>query len=134
MTFRRLAAALVGLIAALLMLPLLVPPVDAQRLPQTVTPEHYDLSFVVDILRQRFEGDETIHVRVPQPTRRVVLNAAELNPIPSPPPSQDPAQLRSQAQMQGYTGDQCSNCNSMRMKVSGHCMVCEDCGTTTGCS
>ncbi|MGN6486371.1 MAG: TSCPD domain-containing protein, partial [Devosia sp.] len=63
-----------------------------------------------------------------------VLNAAELNPIPSPPPSQDLGQLRSQAQLQGYTGDQCSNCNSMRMKVSGHCMVCEDCGTTTGCS
>ncbi len=63
-----------------------------------------------------------------------VLNAAELNPIPTPPPSQDLGVLRSQAQMQGYTGDQCSNCNSMRMKVSGHCMVCEDCGTTTGCS
>src|SRR5690606_25127085 len=43
-----------------------------------------------------------------------VLNEAELNPIPSPPPSQDLVQLRSQAQMQGYTGDQCSNCNSMR--------------------
>jgi len=41
---------------------------------------------------------------------------------------------RTHAQLQGYTGDQCSNCNSMRMKVSGHCMVCEDCGTTTGCS
>ncbi len=63
-----------------------------------------------------------------------VLNAAELHPIPTPPPSQDLGVLRSQAQMQGYTGDQCSNCNSMRMKVSGHCMVCEDCGTTTGCS
>ena len=63
-----------------------------------------------------------------------VLNAAELNPIPTPPPSHDLHVLRSQAQMQGYTGDQCSNCNSMRMKVSGHCMVCEDCGTTTGCS
>jgi ribonucleoside-diphosphate reductase alpha chain len=62
------------------------------------------------------------------------LNAAELNPIPSPPPSQDKSVLRSQAQMQGYTGDQCGTCNSMRMKVSGHCMVCEDCGTTTGCS
>lgn len=62
------------------------------------------------------------------------LNAAELNPIPTPPPSQDKSLLRSQAQLQGYTGDQCSNCNSMRMKVSGHCMVCEDCGTTTGCS
>jgi ribonucleoside-diphosphate reductase alpha chain len=62
------------------------------------------------------------------------FNAGELDPIPSPPPSQDIRQLRSQAQMQGYTGDQCSACNSMRMKVSGHCLVCEDCGTTTGCS
>jgi len=62
------------------------------------------------------------------------FNAGELNPIPTPPPSQDVGQLRQQAQMQGYTGDQCTTCNSMRMKVSGHCMVCEDCGTTTGCS
>jgi len=62
------------------------------------------------------------------------LNAAELYPIPSPPPSTDPDQLRSEARMKGYTGNQCSNCNSMRMKVSGHCEVCEDCGTTTGCS
>lgn len=38
------------------------------------------------------------------------------------------------ARHQGYTGDQCSNCNSMHMKISGHCLVCEDCGTTTGCS
>lgn len=34
----------------------------------------------------------------------------------------------------GFTGDQCTSCNSMKMKVSGHCLVCEDCGTTTGCS
>jgi ribonucleoside-diphosphate reductase alpha chain len=67
----------------------------------------------------------------PTPT---ALNAAEIAPIPSPPPSTDKHQLRAEAQMKGYTGDQCSNCNSMRMKVSGHCMVCEDCGTTTGCS
>ncbi|MEO6394680.1 MAG: vitamin B12-dependent ribonucleotide reductase [Devosia sp.] len=64
----------------------------------------------------------------------VAFNAGELDPIPSPPPSQDIRLLRQEAQMKGYTGDQCSNCNSMRMKVSGHCMVCEDCGTTTGCS
>ncbi|MEO8759163.1 MAG: vitamin B12-dependent ribonucleotide reductase [Devosia sp.] len=62
------------------------------------------------------------------------FNAGELEPVPSPPPGQTVGQLRVQALMQGYTGDQCSNCNSMRMKVSGHCMVCEDCGTTTGCS
>jgi hypothetical protein len=46
-----------------------------------------------------------------------------------------PAHLdRSSAKAQGYTGDQCSNCNSMRLKIDGHCLVCEDCGTTTGCS
>ena len=62
------------------------------------------------------------------------FNEGEINPIPSPPPSTDVKQLRAEALMQGYTGDQCETCNSMRMKVSGHCMVCEDCGTTTGCS
>ncbi len=67
-------------------------------------------------------------------TAPTALNTAELAPIPSPPPSASLDQLRSEARMKGYTGDQCSNCNSMRMKVSGHCMVCEDCGTTTGCS
>jgi len=49
-------------------------------------------------------------------------------------PPVQPAMGKQQAVMSGYTGDQCSNCQSMRMKVSGHCMVCEDCGTTTGCS
>lgn len=41
---------------------------------------------------------------------------------------------REEAKAQGYTGDQCSHCNSMRMQIAGHCMVCADCGTTTGCS
>jgi hypothetical protein len=38
------------------------------------------------------------------------------------------------ARLSGYTGNQCTNCNSMRMQVAGHCEVCSDCGTTTGCS
>lgn len=45
-----------------------------------------------------------------------------------------PAPLRKAAQEQGYTGDQCDQCQSMRMKRTGHCSTCEDCGTTTGCS
>jgi hypothetical protein len=44
------------------------------------------------------------------------------------------ALTRVAAVQQGYTGDQCSNCFSMRMQIAGHCMVCADCGTTTGCS
>lgn len=35
---------------------------------------------------------------------------------------------------QGYTGDPCPTCGSIRMKRSGACSVCEDCGTSNGCS
>ena len=34
----------------------------------------------------------------------------------------------------GYTGEQCASCGSIRVKRNGSCTVCEDCGTTTGCS
>ncbi len=34
----------------------------------------------------------------------------------------------------GYTGDGCSSCGSMRVRRNGTCVVCEDCGTTSGCS
>lgn len=34
----------------------------------------------------------------------------------------------------GYTGDECATCGSMRMKQSGTCKTCEECGNTTGCS
>lgn len=45
-----------------------------------------------------------------------------------------PAMGMVQARQSGFTGDQCTHCNSMRMKNNGHCLVCEDCGTSTGCS
>lgn len=48
--------------------------------------------------------------------------------------SPSPAPSRADIQAQGYTGDNCSNCGSMRMRVAGHCLCCDDCGTTTGCS
>jgi len=53
-------------------------PALAQRLPTTVIPEHYDLSFTVDLAHARFEGTETIRVQVGEPTTRVVLNAVDL--------------------------------------------------------
>ncbi|MGV8162525.1 MAG: vitamin B12-dependent ribonucleotide reductase [Candidatus Nanoarchaeia archaeon] len=39
-----------------------------------------------------------------------------------------------EAKSKGYTGEQCSSCGSMKLKRSGSCAVCEDCGNTTGCS
>lgn len=40
----------------------------------------------------------------------------------------------SDAKKLGYTGEQCENCGSIRVKRNGACTVCEDCGYTTGCS
>jgi len=40
----------------------------------------------------------------------------------------------SKARSMGYTGDPCPGCGSIKMKRNGSCMVCEDCGETTGCS
>src|SRR5438128_5570208 len=51
---------------------------SAQRLPTTVRPDHYDLTFTVDLEHARFDGAETIRVQIDEPTRRVVLNAAEI--------------------------------------------------------
>lgn len=34
----------------------------------------------------------------------------------------------------GYTGEQCENCGSIRVRRNGSCTVCDDCGTTSGCS
>lgn len=39
-----------------------------------------------------------------------------------------------QARQQGYSGSLCDNCGSARMKRNGACEVCEDCGTSGGCS
>src|SRR3989441_11964938 len=66
---------LASVVAALL---LSAVPASAQRLPTIVTPEHYDLAFVVDLTRERFEGIETIGVRIAEPTTLIVLNAIDL--------------------------------------------------------
>lgn len=54
-------------------------PAFAQRLPATVTPDHYDLAFVVDLAKERFDGTELIKVKVAETTSKVVLNAAEID-------------------------------------------------------
>jgi len=39
-----------------------------------------------------------------------------------------------QAKRAGYTGESCASCGSVRVRRNGTCVVCEDCGTTSGCS
>ncbi len=61
---------------------------------------------------------------------------ADLDPdhAPAAKPVHKHEALRAEAQMKGYTGDQCSECHNFTMVRNGTCLKCETCGATTGCS
>ncbi|HSP05687.1 MAG TPA: M1 family metallopeptidase, partial [Acidobacteriota bacterium] len=63
------------ILAAVLLVPVTV---LAQRLPRTVLPVHYDLTFAPHLAEETFDGSEVISISVQQPTRRIVLNALEI--------------------------------------------------------
>jgi len=50
----------------------------AQRLPEVATPENYKLTFTPDLDKAKFEGDETISIRVLKPTSEITLNAVDI--------------------------------------------------------
>ncbi|HET9181722.1 MAG TPA: M1 family metallopeptidase [Candidatus Angelobacter sp.] len=52
---------------------------QAQRLPTTVTPEHYKLFLDPSIEGRTFTGEETIQVRITQPVSEIVLNSLGLD-------------------------------------------------------
>jgi aminopeptidase N len=62
----------------LLSLVLVTVPAYGQRLPTDVTPEHYDLTFAVDLAQARFDGTETIRVRLSRATSKIVLHALDI--------------------------------------------------------
>lgn len=68
-----------AVLAALLgLLPATVPSASAQRLPQTVTPDHYTLSLTPDLKKATFSGVESIDVTTAEPLDAITLNAAEI--------------------------------------------------------
>ncbi|MGB8456371.1 MAG: hypothetical protein WCE50_01555, partial [Candidatus Acidiferrum sp.] len=50
----------------------------AQRLPENVAPDSYDLKFEPDLANAAFTGDETIHVHLKKPVTSVTLNSTEI--------------------------------------------------------
>lgn len=51
------------------------------------------------------------------------------------PPTEEGLQTaREYARTQGYTGDPCFTCGSLSTRYSGTCLVCDSCGSTSGCS
>ena len=51
----------------------------AQRLPEVARPENYKLTFTPDLEKAKFEGDETIAIRVLKPTSEITLNAVDID-------------------------------------------------------
>lgn len=41
---------------------------------------------------------------------------------------------RERALGMGYDTEQCPTCSAYRLRKNGTCKVCDECGTTTGCS
>ena len=56
----------------------LTTPAAAQRLPGTVVPEHYTLSFEPDLAKETFRGRESIRVTLTEPSTTITLHAAEI--------------------------------------------------------
>jgi len=51
---------------------------DAQRLPKTVIPEHYDLKLTPDLKAATFSGVEQVEVDLKEPSTTITLNSAEI--------------------------------------------------------
>src|SRR5580692_3346008 len=51
----------------------------AQRLPEVARPENYKLTFTPDLDKAKFEGDETIAIRVLNSTSEITLNAVDID-------------------------------------------------------
>ena len=41
---------------------------------------------------------------------------------------------RAEARMKGYEGESCSECGNFTMVRNGTCLMCDTCGSTSGCS
>ena len=51
----------------------------AQRLPEGARPENYKVKFTPDLEQAKFEGDETIAIRLLKPSSEITLNAVDID-------------------------------------------------------
>jgi puromycin-sensitive aminopeptidase len=51
---------------------------SSERLPETVTPESYNLTFRPDLQADTFKGSEDVRISISEPTGEIVLNSVDL--------------------------------------------------------
>ena len=78
MNFPCFSSALRTAIVGAAFLASLYPAAQAQRLPNTVIPEHYALTLAPDLKTATFKGDEVIEVELKEPSTTITLNSAEI--------------------------------------------------------
>jgi ribonucleoside-diphosphate reductase alpha chain len=88
------------------------------------------VDYAYRVLGHEYLGrQDLVHLKEQQPTR--ASNGQRKKVVKA---MTEEERLISEARAKGYTGDKCPSCGSMRLKRNGSCALCEDCGTTTGCS
>jgi hypothetical protein len=76
-----------------------------------------------DVLRPLAEFVDDLGALYGRPVTGLAANGA---PIP-------PAARHAAPAAPGYTGDVCDACGGARLRRGGTCLVCDDCGSTSGC-
>lgn len=79
-------------------------------------------------------GGATVFNELPENLESIERHKIAPGAKPVPAGLRNPVELSADAKAAGYTGNMCASCFSFRLKPSGTCTVCEDCGSTTGCS
>lgn len=92
-------------------------------------------------LEDALERFDAAYVDVVQAAKRILVLLDLAKPqkpepcVPSPPaslPTRDEARARAVAS--GFTGEACSRCGSFATVRNGTCLLCRECGQTSGCS
>ncbi len=102
------------------------------------------LDFIFRLLGYEYlNREDLVQVKPDHPNHPVQAQLPGTIPAAKPSVSSEVKQItmsatepdtRVTAKAQGFTGDTCTNCGSMKMKRNGSCLLCIECGNTTGCS
>ena len=79
---------------------------------------------------QAYADEATAFKRDYEENTRTSIEQGEVAAAPTP----TKGQQRAMAQMQGYEGEPCPECQNFTLVRNGTCMKCDSCGSTTGCS